>query len=312
MKFLALDTNMWSKLELASSNPHSNDEAYEVLSFLVEEVSSDRVTIPLFQTNIYETSKIDEFVARERVAKLQCLLSRGLVVKGLYLRLRDEFKQLLAAHFKLPVLDGPQDWFVSNYFWEAASMPSTDVSKLALDKVASHPESALLSYLCELDDEVRLEATCAFEHALAELLIRIEQRRESWLSETQSIRRRALSALLFLEHQDRIWEAVDELEIPTQKFKTEAPPLFRDLVRKVPSLLAERELTLVLEREERSLTKNDVRDMAFYTSALPYMNVVAGEHGFVNRARQAKLDTQFGTKLVSNLLEIPEAIGDSF
>lgn len=307
MKYLALDQNRWIELSDAIADPKANPKHYRILEYLLEEVDAKRLIIPLFQSNIYETHKIKKKDVRTARAYVQCALSNGLVVLGLSLRRSVEIRRVLAMqHNGISFVTG-DDWFLSNRFWEAASLADAPMADYLIQIVENDPREALFSYLT-FDDGARAEGLEMFSNAINELLTCTEEQRQRLAGENLSMRRKALSVVLWIDSQDAIWAEVDFLGIETTTFKQSSPTLMKDLIRRVPCLYIERELRLVLEAESGTLTPNDAMDMQFFCAALPYMNVVAAEKGFTSRALQAKLGEKFGTTLVTDLEAIPEAL----
>ena len=308
MKYLAIDQNKWIELDEARASPSHHPETFEVLEFLLHEVEAGRVTVPLFQSNIYETHKIDDFSRRVSRAQIQCALSDGRVVCGLTRRRSVEVRNVLARYFKKDIGRPPSEWFLTTRFWEAASLPSSDLPRWFVDEVDRNPAKALFSYLVHLDDSTRSLSVQEFSKNCFRLLGDIERRRALTLGQSLSLRRRALSVHLWMDSQDAFWVEVDALGISTSEFKGSSNELKRDLVRRVPCLHVERELTLVIEAEPVTITENDLRDMHFFTSAIPHMSVVVGERGFVSQAHQAGLDKDYEVALTSDLLAVPELL----
>jgi hypothetical protein len=109
---------------------------------------------------------------------------------------------------------------------------------------------------------------------------------------------------MFLENQDHFWEAVASVGLSDRAFRDCPDSFKRDLIRKVPCLFIERELALKLEAENTELTENDVRDILFMSTTLPYADVVVAEKPFAQRARQAGLDQEFSSQITSDLTDI--------
>lgn len=308
MKYLAIDQNKWIELDEARRDPARFPAAYKVLEFLVHEVDRGRLSVPLFQSNIYETHRIDNCLRRESRAHIQCAMSNGRVVRCLSQRRSVEVRRVLAKHFKKQFFEPPSNWFVSKRFWDAAGSITEEVSRAVIEYVELNPAGALFSYLTDADEDTRLSSVKQFSESSKELIGAIEMRRQQTRQEGLSMRRKALSVHLWMDSQIAFWVEVDALDIPTPAFKESKNDLMRDLVRKVPCLHVERELTLVIEADPVSITENDLRDMQFYTAAIPHMQVIVGEGGFVSRAQQAGLDEMYDVAMTADLLAVPDMI----
>ena len=59
---------------------------------------------------------------------------------------------------------------------------------------------------------------------------------------------------------------------------------------------------------QRRLHVNDIRDVGFYKTAIPYANVIVTEKHWANAIRQTKLDAEFGTLALTKLTELPDAL----
>jgi hypothetical protein len=62
------------------------------------------------------------------------------------------------------------------------------------------------------------------------------------------------------------------------------------------------------KNRSRAIDSNDLRDMSFYETALPYANVVVTEKYWEDRMRQSKLGEHFGTRVLHRIADLPEAL----
>lgn len=308
MKFLALDQCAWILLDHARNAPQNNEAHYLALCAVSELVARNELIVLITYSNIFETQKLFDSASRSHRALLMNSLSRGNFLAGPDLRRRHEFRSLLSQHFGVPSSNNSENWFVTKRFWEAASYFEVAVP-VKMKRIADQaPEAVFYSYLVETQQENLEEALTRYHAGIDELLLALETRRKKLRGETESMRRKVLSAQMLLEHQNDIFQIVDQLGISDQDFKNAPVGFKRDLVRESATLLVERELTLVLEAENRFLTRNDLQDMSFFTSAIPYCDIVVGEQGFVDRCRQAKLDKHFSTVVTSDVSALPQLL----
>ena len=59
---------------------------------------------------------------------------------------------------------------------------------------------------------------------------------------------------------------------------------------------------------QRRIAANDLRDVEFYQVAIPYANVLATEKHWASIIKHTKLDARFGTRIVKDLADLPDAL----
>ncbi len=312
MKTIALDQNKWIELREAMLYPNDNIEVYEVLEYLIQSAQKGKIQIPLHYSNIYETYKIYDTERREPLSYIQSVLSQGTVFVGRNIQRKIEVQTLLRDAFNLPKVNSNVDTFTSKLFWESVGTRELLGAEFLTDKIVSltqeNPQLALFTYLNEPDVEFRNAAIRKYSNGISELLKDIEKRRQFYKDQSLSMRRRILGVHIWMENQDHFWEEVDRLGISTEQFKNSNDSLKRDLIRKVPSLNIERELTLKLESEDIILVENDTRDMMFFCSTIPICDIIVAERPFTERAKQANLGKEYKTELLTNLGELLHVI----
>jgi|GEM_PF-2168739 len=309
MKTVALDQNKWVEVAIAWTRQEVNPSERDKLFNLVNLANSGAVRFPLAFTNIYETMKISDASRRSQIAYVQAALSKGAVFVGRKQQRQKEVKDLLRRYFKMPRVEEEQDWYVSYRFWEAA-VPTDDLDlgvNMSVELstlVNTKPAEALYSYLTDTDNATRARSVREYSAGVGEVLARIEKRQKLCRQYNPSMRRRVLSVHMFMENQDHFWKAADDLGLPVEKFRDGEDSMKRDLIRSVPCLFIERELALKIEAEDTKITENDVRDILFMSTTLPYADVVVAEKPFTQRARQAGLHKKYSTAITSELSDL--------
>ena len=76
------------------------------------------------------------------------------------------------------------------------------------------------------------------------------------------------------------------------------------MAAEIPILNIERELAVRLEDQARGINENDLRDMAAFTTVVPFADLVVAEKQFVNLARQASLDNDHKTTLMTSIFDL--------
>jgi len=105
VQIVYLDQNKWIDLSRAVKYPADNPELRTVLEVLVEEANAGRIVLPLTQTNIYETHKINDPERRHDLAYVQATLSQGRVFRGRHKRLDTEVTDVLRGAYGLEPIE---------------------------------------------------------------------------------------------------------------------------------------------------------------------------------------------------------------
>lgn len=309
-----LDQNKWIELARAVKRPADHPMQYGLLILIAREVESGRLVLPLTAANIYETQKINDPQRRRDLAILQATASQGLVFRGRHHRLEAELGDLLRAIHGHAQQTRVPNWFLSDVFFEAFADWNDErvglpITEQILAIVRANPARWLYDYLVTTPEDVRTTAVLNFSKGLDGLRQRIEKRRHQHANESLAMRRRIQSALLMINEIDLIlkfankagfaWKSVDDIGEKTT----------RRIIEDVPIYYVEREIALRLEAQARPIKENDFRDMQSFCAIIPYADEVIGEKQFVNLAKQAKLDSKYGTKLGTDILSLGERLG---
>jgi len=309
MKMLALDQNIWSQLAQAALNPDENPTDFAILQGLATVVQSGDLIIPLTQSNIFETSKMSDLASLQQRSWLQATLSKGQCINSYRFAMHEEIRDALASHFRISTPPRDQRWFLTNNVVDAMGgghllqhLPDLQL------RMHMAPQEALHSFMTSNSPSEFPEFWQEIARQDAALLSKLESQRSRLAQESLSMRRRALSASLFLDFQGEMWRAADALGISTVQIHSQ-PSIIKKMVKDVPRLHIERELRLVLERENRTLTSNDLWDMQFCLSTFSNMDIICMEKGFGNRAKQARLDEFYDTKILTDLRQLGQHLG---
>ena len=307
-RLVFLDQNAWVALARGSWDKVDFPREHTALTKIIEGVRSGSIIVPLTFANIYETFKINDPIRRATMARAQVLISGGRVFRGR----RRILGETLAAHIadKLSIrrLAPEKHWFLSDLWFEAAADYSLDtygseLSSQVLDVIRQNPAQALFDYLLFDDEEVRLEAIRRYSADSAELTARIQTRRAFVAGETLAIRKRAYSARLIIDELDFILATGRQLDLKWHTVRDIGSSLARSIIAEVPILNVERELVVRLEDQSRKIDENDLRDMASFTTVLPFADLVIAEKQFVNLARQARLGEALKTTLLTSIFD---------
>jgi len=308
-KILYLDQNAWIALARAAWDKTVHSREHAALTVVVEALNAGHIVTPLSFTNQYETMKVDIPVRRAHLAHVQVTISGGKVLRARrrILEVMLLYRIAEATGIRMPTASG--DWFLSDLWFETvaehASGAFDDVmSPAVLDQIKRRPQDTLFDYLVREDGRVRKEAVRQYSANSQALLTRMAARRQRMAGESLALRLRAYSARLMLDEIDNILALGQRLGLPWRYARDIGAKLGKSLVSDVPIMNVERQLAVRLEDQSRETTENDLRDMAAFITALPLVDIIVAEKQFVNLSRQAKLDTQYGTRLLTSIHDL--------
>lgn len=308
-KILYLDQNAWIALARAAWDKTEYPREHTALAIVVEALEAGHVVVPLSFTNQYETMKVDIPVRRAHLANVQVTISGGKVLRARRRILEVTLLRRIAAATDVQTPSMFSDWFLSDLWFETVAEHGSGVfgdvmSPQVLDHIRQHPQRTLFDYLAGKDAQVRKEAVRRYSIESQVLLARMAARRQRAAGESFAMRLRAYSAHLMLDEIDYILALGRQHGLPWTDARDIGPKLAKSLVIEVPIMNVERQLAVRLEDQHRATTENDLRDMAAFITALPLVDIVVAEKQFVNLSRQAKLDTQYGTRLLTSIHDL--------
>lgn len=308
-RILFLDQNAWIALAQGSWDRTDYPRQHAALTVIAEALEAKRIIVPLSFANIYETHKINDPIRRGHLARVQATISGGMVFRSR----RHIFERLLIRHLSyrlgLGVADLPADWFLTPFFFEAASDYSPaafgfEISERALAFIRLNPQAVLFDYLVATDENVRVEAVRRYSAGSADLIKAIEVRRQLAAGESFALRRRAYSARLLIDEMDFILAAARKLNPAWTSMGDLGPSLVKSVVNEIPIMNVERELAVRLEDQKRPIDENDLRDMLSFSVALPLADIFVAEKPFIGLARQAGLGEKYQTRLLTDVTRL--------
>ncbi|MGP0565280.1 MULTISPECIES: hypothetical protein [unclassified Nitrospina] len=309
MRIGFLDQNKWIQLAQAATQPRKYPDHYSLLKTIHNEVNSGRLMLPLTWPNIYETYKINDPERRYPLAYVQAGLSKGLVFRGRYKRLKEEITIFSRVAYGLPPLKIEEKWFLSSNFFEAFLEADDERSGFSnfpnvLTEILNHPKYFLFDYLVNTPHNERAIAVKRFSNGSDQLRREIEDRRSSHKNEPLPLRRRFYGALLMVNDMKFIFQTVKQAGVPWTTFGDMGDSTARKLIDDVPTYCVERELILKLEAQRRPINENDFRDLESFCATLPYADIVIAEKQFVNLALQAGLDKRYNTFVATDIMKL--------
>jgi hypothetical protein len=276
---------------------------------VVEALKAGHIVVPLSFTNQYETMKVDIPVRRAHLSHVQVTISGGMVLRARRRILEVMLLRRIAEATDVQTPTVPGDWFLSDLWFETVAEHASGafdnvISLAVLDHIRQHPQHTLFDYLAREDALVRKESVRRYSAESQALLARMAARCQRVAGESFALRLRAYSAHLMLDEIDNILALGRRHGLPWRDARDIGAKLGKSLVTEVPIMNVERQLAVRLEDQSRVTTENDLRDMAAFITALPLVDIIVAEKQFVNLSRQAKLDTQYGTRLLTSIHDL--------
>jgi hypothetical protein len=310
-QLLYLDQNAWVALARGAWDKAAFPKEHAALATVVEAIRAGLLTVPLSFANIYETAKINDPARRTNMARTQAVISDGRVFRGRRRVFGETLAVYLAERFSLPYRTPDDRWFLSDLWFEAAADYSAElygyeIPPQVLAFMRERPAEALFDYLAFNDEDVRVEAVRRYSADSAELVAGIEARRALVAGEALALRKRGYGARLIIDEIEFILATGRRLGLDWHAISALGSSLVRSLIVDVPVLNVERELVIRLEDQSRAVSENDLRDMAAFTVALPFADIVVAEKLFVNLARQARLGERYGTTLLTSIFDLAD------
>lgn len=243
------------------------------------------------------------------MAHTQAVISGGRVFRSRRRIFGETLAAYLARRHGISHPEPEAHWFLSDLWFESAAdySPQTygfEISQPVLDFLRQDPVRALFDYLMAGEEDVRLEAVRRYSASSAELIGGIESRRAIAAGETLALRKRAYGARLIIDELDFILATGRQLGLDWRTVSDIGSSLVRRIAAEIPILNIERELAVRLEDQARGINENDLRDMAAFTTVVPFADLVVAEKQFVNLARQASLDKDHKTTLMTSIFDL--------
>ncbi|WP_064574044.1 hypothetical protein [Cupriavidus gilardii] len=197
MDIVFLDQNKWIELARVHSGHTTSGPTAELFPQLVAAVQAKRVLFPLSASNIVETAKRHDPDSRRHVAETQAILSLGYVHRSRASRMGVELRAAIQRRFGLEPVAMPPHWAFAQGFMQAFEpmdeliAVSEELARVRGLNSLMHPAALYIDFMVNQEDARRRGAIAALTQGLAELVVRIERRRERFADKSVDFRRRA-------------------------------------------------------------------------------------------------------------------------
>jgi hypothetical protein len=316
-KVLCLDTKIWIELaRIYYYGTKSDERPKAALLAIVEAVSSGKVVVPVFTTNLDEVAEASDEARRERLAcfmvdisgnvsalpwseaeegELHNAISRLFLGREETKRTREQMLRpgMIAAYGRRLEVSGG-DPFLAAVVTESMLSPEVSVVEMV---------SAM--------DRRSVEAARSIDR---EGWKRVEQIRRNDAAMTTQERRRLEYSNLWAETRgDRLEYALRSLGVGIEGFRSwlDTDEHLVEFWASVPAVdvLA----TLMFARDQNpdhATHHNDGKDFSFLQVAIPYGNAVVTEKSWAHLAQRTKLTEKYDVKVIGNTREIPRVLAE--
>jgi hypothetical protein len=306
MDVVFLDQNKWIELAKVEAGRGTPELIY-LSEQLASAVKRKLVVFPLTESVIVETSKRNDLTSRRHVATAQAKFSEGFVFRSRKARLVIEFRHAVQRIFGHTPVCLPENWAIVPGFMQAFSpfdemvAAPGEAARTRLFNVHISPKDQYLDFMLNQDDKSRRLAHEFFATDSKGLVSRIELRRRALGQISADLRRRVYAARLFYDHQDYVASVLQSIGRTSDELKALGPEAIVGILENVPTLNVESKIAAKLEAQQGEIHVNDIRDMSSFCAAVPYAKLIVAEKIFVALSTQAKLHTQYNTKLTTSL-----------
>ena len=304
-----LDQNKWIDLSRAYYGMAEGKKFQGILSKVQSAVSSKNAIFPLSFQHYFETNKSSNLEQRRRLARVMAEISQGICISPQERMMQWELERSLGKLFNEPIPELPS---ALGYGFPCALGISIEVSKDQLDetrdKIAS-PETTFNLLIEDNNDEFNVW-TQEFEASHKDLAGKLEEFRKEVKYLDKLSRKRAYVVYLATALHEEITEVLRYFnKTPQELFLLDAEVL-DSFWEDVPTLHIEIELNMSRNEQwrDRKIQPNDVTDISFLSTAIPYCDVLVVEKPFHNLIKQNKLDEKYKTQVFKDLNDLEKIL----
>ncbi len=307
-KLLYLDQNIWIKLGRIHYGIDSDSELEEVLNLIQDLIKKKKLIVPLSHSNFIETTKRQDKVSRERLAKFMIFLSNGYSFSPYVFLTSIEVENLIrrrigekeinmyeyALGVGLPFLVGeePTPRITTDKIPKAEK---EKLEKYMKDKLYTKEivEYMILNYTADLKKDKDI-----FDDMISG--IESEKDKEMKIKDKTLRKRFRIARYLIQMFTPKLAEKCMKYKIHPQKIIPKNPNFeqIMEIFEEMP--LVYTNFCLIQGQRmnpSRPIVVNDLFDIAGLSFAIPYMDYVVGERFFLSIAKRDKLDHKYDTVL---------------
>jgi hypothetical protein len=315
MHIIYLDQNKWIELARVHAKTDTASPLVPLYEKLVTAVELEHILFPLSVTHVMETSKQNDPARRGYLAETQARLSKGCAYRSYTARLEAELHCAICRLLQIEWPALPPRWVIAPNFLQAFEPYDSMVSSSRMAQFASRlnrlmsPAEQYIDFMRNQDDSRRREIHKQLSSSLAEHVSRMERRRALVAGQPVDMRRRAYAVGSFMDNLERMGRIITRLGRSLDEVWQLGEDAVRSLVECVPTLDVESRMAARLESESRPLDPNDVRDIQWLYTAIPYSTHIVAEKAAISRACQAGLHEKYSVHLSRSLTDLEAVIG---
>ena len=309
MQTVYLDQKDWIDLARAVYSDKATGPQRAIARNLKALADSGVVRFPVSDTHLMEASKICNQQRRLQLASVFARFAQGWFLASRQARLAFEIEQALARLLEIAPRSATFEPVAKNFFWAfgeglfLAELLSIGEERLQRMSNAREPETLLRDYLAFDDEHLRTVAIERLTKGREELASRMEARRVRMRQESEDMRVRVYSALLFCESKEKFQVGLRALDRTSSELLALPHERVAAVIDLIPCFDVERGLTIRGERDgPRNI--NDIFDIAALTGAIPYCDIVLADNFWVHICRVSGIATKYQTAILSSLEEL--------
>jgi hypothetical protein len=315
-KCLYLDQNKWIDLGRAHYGRSDGDDFVKALSAVREAVRKGTLIIPISGVHVMETMAPKDEDRRRRLAEFIVELSGNTAILPHFSLRGLEIIHAVDRKLGREPITAIRTGILRNGLSFALGAEA-DISAPAgirdhLRDFVNSPETSI-RLLVEAGDRSLIESVRAQDEAI---LPQLEETRTRVLAElTDDMRHRVELADLFTKGDParEMVIAIRQLGSTPSSFakRFASPEEWMAFFHSVPSV--DVFVTLGLARDKdanRRIHRNDLKDMAFLSVAVPYANIVVAENFWAGVVHRTGLDKRYDTIIETDARKLPEILAD--
>jgi hypothetical protein len=317
-KCVYLDQNKWIDLARAHYDREDGRKFQATLARVKAAIESGRLLLPMSGVHIMETVAPEDAGRRQRLAEFMVQLSGNRSICTHMIISKFEIRQAVMRRLGHDFRTSVRQQIVQDGLYgaldvePAVSGVSHEIAQEVL-ALAYKPETSV-KILC---DAVKRDEIRAMREEQERALVELEEARRRAVEQlTLDERRRAALFELFTTSAPgrELLAVLVELNIPMRGFidgfKTTEE--WVSFFHSIPTIEMLNELTLARDRDTgRKIHRNDFKDIAFLSVAIPYCNAVVMENYFGHLVQSTGLAGKYGTRVLTDLNDLPDYLASA-
>lgn len=312
-KCVYLDQNKWIDLARAHYGRADGEPFRETLNVVQTAVADGRIILPMSAVHIMETVAPADPARRQRLAEFIVGLSGNQTIATHMIIMKLEIRQAVLRKLGQDYTAVVRPFIVQDGLYGALDVepqirgvPDHIVQEVL--RIAYLPETSV-QILCEA---VGREEVAEFRRQHEEAVIQVEEARRRAardLTPEQKHRAELFELLTNGMPGQHLRTVLAELGVSVRDFtaRFSSPEEWLEFAHSIPTLDVLVTLHLARDRElARPVHRNDFKDMAFLTVAVPYCNIVVVERYFAHLVQANGLADRYGTTVITDLNALPE------